>query len=90
MLMDKYVRKMSNERFAYVYTVIELVKRGKTYKEAREMIKKSYLMERLRMDHVFFFHYAEDQWADWVIEDCEHLDRLMAEEPAEIREVVGA
>lgn len=79
------------ERFAIASTIIEMRKRGYDRRKTMDMIKKSYLMERLRMDHVFFFHYAEDQWADWVIEDCEHLDKLMAEEPTEIKEAcIGA
>ena len=77
------------ERFAVASTILEMKKRGYSRAESTAMIKRSYLMERLRMDHVFFFHYGEDQWADWVIEDCEHLGRI--EKELEKKEVaIGA
>ena len=71
MCVDKYAYDMSDERFAFVYTLIELVKRGFGRKEAKKMIKTSTLMERLKLDSVFFFHYDEAKWADWVIADWE-------------------
>ena len=76
MLLDKYVIKMSHERLAYVYTLIELVKRGYKRVEARKMINGSDLMKRLELDSIFFFHYDETRWADWVIEDCIRLKTI--------------
>ncbi|MBR3621735.1 MAG: hypothetical protein IKN43_00090 [Selenomonadaceae bacterium] len=69
MCVDKYAYDMSDERFAYVYTLIELVKRGYRRVDARKMIESSTLMGRLQLDSTFFFHYDETTWADWVIAD---------------------
>jgi len=78
MLFERYIGKMSSERFAYACTLIELVKRGYRRVDAKKMIAKSDLMARLRFDNAFFFHYEEDQWADWVIEDCKYSGDYIA------------
>ena len=59
MCVDKYAYDMSDERFAFVYTLIELVKRGFGRKEAKKMIKTSTLMERLKLKLLKLFRIQQ-------------------------------
>ena len=66
MILDKY--KMTNERIVYCYTIIELAKRGYSYKNAKKTVMKSNIIQDMNDDPVFFFHYGPQTWADWVID----------------------
>lgn len=68
-LIDKYISKMSDRNMVYRYTLIELVRRGYKRVEARKMLEHSHIGDRMFRDPVVFWHYAEERWADWVIED---------------------
>lgn len=71
MLIDKYIDKMSDETMIYRYTLIELVSRGYKRAVARKMFNESRVYDRMRRDPVVFWHYDEQRWADWVIQDTE-------------------
>lgn len=55
-ILDKY--KMTNERVIYCYTIIELVKMGYSRKDAKDMVLKSNIIQDMKNDSVFFFHYG--------------------------------
>ena len=46
MVLDRYVNKMSNERFYYCYTKLALVKKGYPGRTAGEMMNKTQIMKR--------------------------------------------
>ncbi len=72
-VIEKYIGKMSDRNMAYRLTLIELVRRGYKRVEARKMITKSHLGDRMFNDPVVFWHYDEQRWADWVIQDYDML-----------------
>ena len=75
MLLDKYVHKMSHERFVYTYTLIELDRRGYRRANAHKILEESNLGDRMFRDSMMFWHYDEKQWADWVIQDYEDIHK---------------
>lgn len=68
MILDKYIDKMSDERFYYTYVLIELVRRGYRRQDARKMITESKIIERCVKNPTFFNHYTPEYWADYVID----------------------
>ena len=68
-LIDKYIDKMPDEIMVYRYTLIELVSRGYKRTDAKKMFRMSRIYDRMRRDPVVFWHYDEQRWADWVIQD---------------------
>lgn len=68
-VIEKYICDMSDRNMAYRLTLIELVRRGYKRVIARKMLEQSHLGDRMFRDPVVFWHYDEQRWADWVIQD---------------------
>ena len=68
MILDKYLDKMTDERFYYAYMLVELVRRGHRRQDARKMIEESDIFARAEKDPAIFYHYPPERWADFVEE----------------------
>ena len=66
MVLDRYVNKMSNERFYYCFTKLALVKKGYPGRTAGEMMNKTQIMKRAGENPEIFYHYPPEKWADIV------------------------
>ena len=69
MILDKYIGKMSDERFYYAYMLIELVRRGYRRQDARKMIEESKVLDKCTKNPLIFNHYPPEHWANYVEEN---------------------
>ena len=76
MVLDKYARKMNDQRYYYCYTVLELVKRGYSGKEAKAMVKASPLTKQINSPESWAYMHdmGKRDWAD-MVEKCHNLAR---------------
>ena len=76
MVLDIYAHHMSDQRYYFCYTVLELVKRGYSGREARAMVKTSPLTQQINgPDSWAYLHdMGRRDWAD-MVEKCHHLAR---------------
>ncbi|MBQ3443341.1 MAG: hypothetical protein IKG61_02850 [Selenomonadaceae bacterium] len=66
-VIRKYWRQMSPRRHAYCYCVLELMERGYKYRDAKKMVVESGYLDYAENHPSIFFHYAKEDWADWII-----------------------
>lgn len=76
MVLERYARKMNDQRYYFCYTVLELVKRGYSGKEARAMVKASPLTQQINSQESWAYMHdmGKRDWAD-MVEKCHNLAR---------------
>ena len=65
-VIDRYLPTMTAKNMFYRYTLIELVRRGYKRQTAKKIMLDTNIVDRAMKDPIIFFHYAPDQWADFV------------------------
>ena len=76
MVLGKYVKDMSNERFYYCFTKLALVKKRYSRKTAGRMMAKTNIMKRANENPEIFYHYPPEKWADIIESNCRMAKRL--------------
>ena len=68
MVLEKYMSKMSLPRMVHCCTILELMRRGYKYEDAKRLLKESNLLQMASSsdegDRRFVMHYDDEAWAD--------------------------
>lgn len=86
--LDKYADNMNKSRYLYCTTILELMKRGYGYRESRNMLAYSKLLDK-EYGWMLFHNMGVKDWAD-IAEDGEHARNEKSQPPSISGQVVSA
>ena len=66
----KYIYSVGTDTFMYRTTVIELVRRGYRFSDAKAMVRASNIVDDAKTCLEFTHDMGIKEWADYVLETC--------------------
>jgi len=81
-VLAKFAHTMTDERFLFCSTVLELVRRGYKYKAAKQLFNSSNIAETVKDKYgwMMFHNMGSQDWADWVIAATKRKQSSKSEE----------
>lgn len=66
-VLNHYLSHMSNKRYVYCQIILNLMKKGYSYKQAKCILIQSNILEFMQSNTSYFFHYYPKDWTRWVL-----------------------
>ena len=68
-VLKNYLSNMSNERYVYCHVILKLMKKGYSYKQAKQMFIQSDILNIMQNNHNYFFHHYPNDWVKWILKN---------------------